>query len=186
MTLKRSCGALLALSLIATGALAQETTPPAQTPAPATAPAEPAPTPAPAETPAPAAETAPAASPAATAAPVAATLGTPAEGKGQIVFYRPGKFVGAAVSFKVREGEVELGKLSNGGYFFVDVTPGAHEYVVHSETKDILPLEIDAGEVYYVEGLLGMGVMVGRPNLTPSDKAKFEAAGKMKLTKLKS
>jgi hypothetical protein len=103
-----------------------------------------------------------------------------------VVFFRPSKFVGSAVGFKVREGETELGKLGNGNYFFIDVEPGAHEYVVHSEVKDVLPLEIDAGEVYYVQGGIGMGVMVGRPNLAPADKVKFETAGKLKQSKLKS
>ena len=86
----------------------------------------------------------------------------------------------------MRDGETELGKLGNGNYFFIDVEPGTHEYVVHSEVKDVLPIEVDAGEVYYVQGGIGMGVMVGRPNLAPADKTKFETAGKMKVSKLKS
>lgn len=185
MTVKLTCAALAALTLMAGSALAQET--PAPAPAAQAAPAEQA---APAA--APAAET-PAAAPAATASPapaaapaVEATLGAPAQGKGQVVFFRPSKFVGSAIGFKVREGETELGKLGNGNYFFIDVEPGAHEYVVHSEVKDVLPLEVDAGEVYYVQGGIGMGVMVGRPNLAPADKTKFDTAGKLKLSKLKS
>jgi len=181
MTVKTTCAALAALSLMAGHALAQEA--PAAAPAEQAAPAAPA-----TETPAaPAATPAPAPAASTAAAPTGeATLGAPAAGKGQVVFYRPSKFVGAAVGFKVREGETELGKLGNGNYFFIDVEPGAHEYVVHSEVKDILPLEVDAGEVYYVQGSLSMGVMVGRPNLSPADKTKFETAGKMKLSKLKS
>jgi hypothetical protein len=39
--------------------------------------------------------------------------------------------------------------------------------------------------VYYVSGSLSMGVMVGRPNLTPSDAAAFEAVrAKLKMSKL--
>lgn len=198
MSIKYAGAVVAALTLSAAPALAQDAAAPAQAPVPVEAPAAPAeqPAPAPAETPAPApapteapapAETpASAATPAVTGAEVVAVLGTPAQGKGQIVFFRPSKFVGAAVSFKVREGETELGKLSNGSYFVVDVAPGAHEYVVHSEVKDVLPIEIDEGETYYVQGSLNMGVMVGRPNLSPSDKLKFDGAGKMKLTKLKS
>lgn len=92
-----------------------------------------------------------------------------------IVFFRPKKMVGAAVGFKVREGDVELGKLRNGTYFVLKVSPGRHEYVVHSEAKDILTMETEAGETYYVQGTLGMGVVAGRPNLSPSDQATFEA-----------
>ena len=184
MNVKLSCAAVVALSLVTSQALAQE----AIVPAPAAEQAAPA-QPASSAPSAPATETVPAATPATpapTASVIEATLGKPAAGKAQVVFYRQSKFAGAAVGFKVREGEVELGKLGNGNFFFIDVEPGAHEYVVHSEAKDILPLEVDAGEVYYVQGSLSIGVMVGRPNLSPSDKDKFEAAGKMKQSKLKS
>lgn len=91
-----------------------------------------------------------------------------------VVFFRPSKFVGAAIGFKVRENGVELGKLRNGKYFMLKVAPGTHQYEVHSETKDTLTLEVEAGQTYYVQGVLGMGVVAGRPNLTPSDQSTFE------------
>lgn len=124
----------------------------------------------------------------ATAATVATTtsalVGTPPEGKGQVVFFRPSKFAGAAVGFIVREGSNELGKLRSGNYFIAAVEPGTHQYVVHSEAKDALTLEVEAGETYYVQGTIAMGFMVGRPNLSPSDQAAFDAAApKLKLSK---
>jgi len=120
-------------------------------------------------------------------APVAANgsaglIGAAPEGKGQIVFFRPSKMMGAAIGFKVREGEVELGKLRNGKYFVASVEPGTHEYVVHSETSDVLTIEVEAGETYYVQGTLGMGIVAGRPNLSPSDEATFNGMSrKLKL-----
>lgn len=102
--------------------------------------------------------------------------------KGQIVFFRPSKFAGAAVKFKVREGEQELGKLGSGDYFIVTVAPGKHSYTVHSEAKDVLNMEVDAGETYYVQGTISMGFMVGHPNLAPSDKGTFDGMSS-KLTK---
>jgi hypothetical protein len=120
---------------------------------------------------------APAAETAAAAAPAAAA---PA-GTGTVIFFRPSKFVGAAVGYKVREGTTELGKLRNGKYFVLHVAPGTHEYVVHSEAKDTLTLEVEAGQTYYVLGTLGVGILAGRPNLSPSDQASFEAIkGKLK------
>lgn len=103
-------------------------------------------------------------------------ISAPAEGMGQIVFFRPSKFKGAAISYKVREGETELGKLNNGAYFVVQVAPGAHAYTVHSEAKDVLNLEVEAGETYYVVGGISMGFMAGRPNLSPATEADFQAA----------
>ncbi|MGO1003727.1 DUF2846 domain-containing protein [Lysobacter sp. CA196] len=137
-----------------------------------------------------AATTAPAAATAtasASAKPAAASNGliaAPPAGKGQIVFFRPAKFVGGAVGYKVREGAVELGKLRSGKYFVVAVEPGAHEYTVHSEAKDILNMEVEAGETYYVKGTITIGILAGRPNLSPSTVAEFdEIAGKLKLAK---
>ena len=100
-------------------------------------------------------------------------IGAPAEGMGQVVFFREKKFTGAAVKYKVREGETELGKLGSGTYFVASVAPGTHQYTVHSEAKDVLTLEVEAGETYYVLGSITMGFMAGRPNLSPSDEAAF-------------
>jgi len=92
-----------------------------------------------------------------------------------VIFFRPNKFLGAAIGFIVREGKTELGKLRNGKYFVLHVSPGKHEYVVHSEAKDVLTMEADPGETYYFQGSVTMGFMAGRPNLAPSDQAAFEA-----------
>ncbi|AXA85363.1 hypothetical protein DCD74_12400 [Lysobacter oculi] len=117
-------------------------------------------------------------------APATGTIGAPPEGKGQIVFFRPSKFTGGAIGFKVREGETELGKLRNGNYFVHAAEPGTHQYTVHSEAKDILTLEVEAGETYYVQGSITMGIMAGRPNLSPSDQATFDGlVGKLKPSK---
>lgn len=112
----------------------------------------------------------------------AGAIGTPPSGKGQIVFFRPSKFAGGAIGFKVREGQTELGKLRSGKYFVAVVEPGQHQYTVHSEAEDVLTLEVEAGETYYVQGTINMGFLVGRPNLSPSDAVTFNGmAGKLKL-----
>lgn len=121
--------------------------------------------------------------PAAAPAPAAGGLiGTPPSGKGQIVFFRPSKFAGGAIGFKVREGQTELGKLRSGKYFVAVVEPGQHQYTVHSEAEDVLTLEVEAGETYYVQGTINMGFLVGRPNLSPSDAVTFNGmADELKL-----
>ena len=113
--------------------------------------------------------------PAATPVPAAPAASAAAGGgnAGTVVFFRESKFVGGGVSFKVREGEQELGKLSSGTYFTAQVPVGPHAYTVHSEAKDVLNLEVEKGETYYVQGSISMGVLVGRPNLAPSDAATF-------------
>ena len=133
--------------------------------------------PAPAKSTEPAKQAAPAKTalhpPPAPAAPASTGIAAPSGDMGNVVFFRESKFVGAMVGFKVREGEQELGKLSNGTYFVAQVPAGAHAFTVHSEAKDVLNLEVERGQTYYVQGSISMGVMVGRPNLAPSDAAAF-------------
>jgi hypothetical protein len=125
----------------------------------------------------------PATAPAATQLPKEITdkIGTPEAGKALVVFFRPKKFVGAAIGFKVRENDVELGKLRNGNFFVLQVEPGKHSYVVHSEVKDVTPIEAEEGETYFMMGELNMGVLAGRPNLTPSTAVNFQS----EISKLK-
>jgi hypothetical protein len=178
MIFKFAPAALLLVLSLATPAVnaqeaAQAAAPAAAEPAPV---AEPAPITAPDATP----QAAPAAAPA-LGEKAAAAVGAPPEGKAHVVFFRPSKFAGAGISFKVRENDVELGKLGSGNYFVLAVDPGEHSYVVHSEAKDVTRIEAEAGETYFLAASISMGFMAGRPNLSPSDGAAFEAA----LPKLK-
>src|SRR4029079_4693653 len=97
--------------------------------------------------------------------PAAATSSAEA---GTVVFFRESKFVGGGMSYKVRENGVEICKLKNGSYCTVKVPVGKHVYDVHSEAKDVLNLEVESGETYYVVGSLSVGVLAGHPNLSPS------------------
>jgi hypothetical protein len=101
------------------------------------------------------------------AASASATTGT-------VIFFREKKFAGSAIRYKVRENGVELCKLKSGAYCRLEVAVGKHDYVVHSEAKDLLTLEVESGETYYVIGGISMGVFAGHPNLSPSDKATYE------------
>lgn len=142
----------LLLAAAAVPALAQETKP-----------AEPAPA---AETKEPA-ETKDAAAPAAKVAP-------PPEGKGQVVFFRPSNMLGMALSFSVHEGDKGIGKLGNGSYFVHTADPGQHLFTIQSEVTDKLTLEIEPGETYYVKQTIGVGIVAGRPRLTPAEQGEFE------------
>lgn len=116
-----------------------------------------------------------AASPAATpAVPLPAAISAPPDGKGQIVFFRPNRFVGAALSFTVRESEQDLGRLPNARYFVHVAEPGVHEYEIGR--NDTLRLEIEPGTTYYVIQNTRLGVVAGRAVISPSDQAAFEAA----------
>lgn len=105
-------------------------------------------------------------------APVA--LAPPPEGKGQVVFFRPSRFTGSALSFSVHKEKLGIGKLGNGTYFIYVADPGLNEFTIQSEVTDKLRLEVDAGDTYYVEQKITMGIIMGRPVLAPSTKEEFE------------
>jgi hypothetical protein len=191
MISRKAIGLIPACLLLAGPAYSQDAAdvpaPPAEAAAPATPSTVDVPaTPAPSE---PAAPQLPAAEPAAsdqTAAPsasplVAGAIGQPPEGKGQIVFYRP-SMMGMAIPCSVKENDALVSRLGYGRYFVTTVDPGKHSYMVKSEARDVFPIEVEEGETYYVKCSIAMGIMVGRPNLSPSDQASFEkVAAKLKL-----
>lgn len=114
------------------------------------------------------------AAPAVPATPLPEGISAPAEGMGQIVFFRPSRFVGAALSFTVRESEQAIGRLPNARYFVHQATPGIHEYEIGR--NDTMRMEIEPGETYYVIQQTQMGVVAGRAVIAPSDQAAFETA----------
>ena len=117
---------------------------------------------------------APAASPAPVSAALPEGISPPPEGKGQVIFFRPSRFVGAALSFTVRENDVPLGRLPNGRYFVHVAEPGIHAYEIGN--NDTMRMEIEPGETYYAIQSTQMGIVAGRAVLSPSDQAAFETA----------
>lgn len=155
-----------------TPAIAQPQAAPAETPpASPAAPADAAP-PSTADTTQPVPAIPPA--PAADATAPAGRIAPPPSGKGQVVFFRPSRFVGAALSFSVHEGDTGVGKLGNGSYFLVVADPGPHAFSIQGEVTDTLNLEVEAGETQYVTQSIGVGIVMARPHLTPSDQAAFD------------
>jgi hypothetical protein len=104
----------------------------------------------------------------------------PAKGTGQVVFFRKKSLLGTGQWFNVREEGKALGKLTNGAWFVQAEPPGSHTFTAKTEPefKDRLTLRIDAGETYFVEGVLTHGVVIGIADLTPSDRSTFNAAAK--------
>jgi hypothetical protein len=103
---------------------------------------------------------------------------------GKLVFFRKGGLMGMAISCAVFENGVKVSSLSPGKYFEIDAAEGIHQYSVRSEATDTLRIEVEGGETYYNECSIGMGIMAGRPNLSPVDEARWnEKKGKLKLMK---
>ena len=187
--MKTTSSALLLALALATPAFAQDAT---EAPAAeATAEAAPASDAAPA---APAAEAAQVAvAPVADEAPAVAAalnpalvakIGTPEPGKGLVVFFRASKFVGGGRAIKIHEGDTVHGKLGNGTWLAVNLDPGTHEFVAKGEVQDRNPIEIEAGETYFMQATIGLGFVDTRKNFALADAAAFEALmGKIKPAK---
>lgn len=115
------------------------------------------------------------------AAKVKAEKGRPApgelppvpEGKGRIIFWRSGTYVGSGMGCGVNIGTERISALGAGKYFVLDLAPGAYEFNAKSEAKDVLNTEVEAGETSVVKCTIRMGVMVGRPNLSPSSAEEY-------------
>jgi hypothetical protein len=107
-------------------------------------------------------------------------IGAPPPGQGQVVFFRGKSLLGTGQWFNVREDGKALGKLENGAYFVQVTSPGPHTYTAKTEPEfnDSLKLQVDAGETYFVEGVLTKGVVIGAADLEPSDRIAFDKASK--------
>ena len=90
----------------------------------------------------------------------------PGPGKALIYFYRPKRMMGMAVGFGVREGDRKIGGLPNGSYFVFQTVPGTHTFAASTEVTKTVTINVKAGRIYYIQGSLGMGAFVGRPELT--------------------
>jgi len=108
-------------------------------------------------------------------------LPKPPAGKGQIVFFRTGTIVGAAMGCSVNEKGQKISSLGAGRYFILVTEPGRHEYMVHSEAKDILALNVEPDETQFAMCKIKMGIMAGRPDLSPSTEADFVKSGTNRL-----
>jgi hypothetical protein len=108
---------------------------------------------------------------------VAPAIAAPAPGKGQVVFYRPSG-MGPLIRCTVRENGKMVARVGNGKYYVMQTEPGAHAYTAKTESTDTVRVEVEPDESTYVKCKISMGVMAGRPNLSPSDAAEFAKLGK--------
>ena len=106
----------------------------------------------------------------------APTIPAPPAGMGQVVFYRSSR-MGMLISCRVHENGAVVNRLPPGKYFVHQTTPGAHEYSVRSESTDRLRIEVEEGETQFVRCAIGMGIGVGRPNLSPQSQEDFQQRG---------
>jgi len=89
---------------------------------------------------------------------------------GLVYFYRESAFTGGGISYFIFEDDTKIGLLKSGTYFVHKAVPGKHTYLAETEARAAVTLDIHAGQTYYIEGGVGMGVWAGRPQLTEVTK----------------
>lgn len=85
-------------------------------------------------------------------------IGPPPAGKARIVFIRPSGYAAAAVPTILDRNANFVGDLVARSKFAVDVDPGAHVFILWSESTRALKANVAAGKTYYVEAAVGMGM----------------------------
>jgi hypothetical protein len=83
-------------------------------------------------------------------------------GEGRIYFYRSGSMLGAGIQPNILVNGQVVGESKPGGFFFVDLPPGAIQISTSTEVERKLSLTLDAGQTRYVRTSVGMGVIVYR------------------------
>ena len=110
-------------------------------------------------------------------AKVAVVLPAPKAGKGQVVFFRPGG-MGAAIKCTVRENGKMVARVGPNRYYVIDAEPGVHTFTAKSEATDAVTVQVEPDETAFVKCKIAMGMMVGRPNLSPATETDFTKSTK--------
>lgn len=89
----------------------------------------------------------------------------PADNKAGLYVYR-NSFVGQALKKNVYLDGVLLGETANKVYFYKEIEPGQHQLSTESEFSDnAISFYADAGNNYFAEQYIKMGVFVGGANV---------------------
>jgi hypothetical protein len=89
--------------------------------------------------------------------------------KAIVYVYRNARFFGDAVVYTVNAGGVPLVKLQPGGYIALVAEPRETEFSARTEATTSITLDLEPGETYYLKGGVGVGFLIGRPQLTLVD-----------------
>lgn len=99
----------------------------------------------------------------------------PSENKSMLYVYRPSSFVGGGVYYDIHVKDQFVGTLRNGGFIEKEITPSENiEIWAKTESKASVSLDMKPNETYCIKGGVGIGFIVGRPNLEIVDKTLCE------------
>ncbi len=105
----------------------------------------------------------------------AKTLAAPAD-KALVYIVRPNP-LGLAIRFNVNCDDIYIGATGGQRFIYTYQSPGKHVFTSKAENTATLEIELAAGQVYYIEQIPKMGIIMARNQLALLD----EATGKDKL-----
>ena len=100
----------------------------------------------------------------------AAPGGPPGEGESKVIFCRPSRFTGSAVTFSLWDGPKLIGFAESGTYFEYRCNPGKHLFIAEAESDKAVDAELGAKKTYYVWVTPRMGFASANVGLTPVNK----------------
>ena len=106
---------------------------------------------------------------------VAAELPEARADKGLVVFYRTKRATGAAIRMQITTSDRTAGTLSNGKMFYQYYDPGQRTFDVSTPSvagSDLITLNLEAGQTYFVRGEILLGWPAGRPRLTQESESR--------------
>ncbi len=99
---------------------------------------------------------------------------------GLVVFFRPKRFTGKALTPSVYVDGKQVARLDNGRFFSMKLPAGGHE-IQSSMKHSILTIEVESGETIYLEMVILTGMWRGGGRLIPAP----EEDARIRLRKLK-
>ena len=95
--------------------------------------------------------------------------------KGLVVFYRSKSLKGGAIHMLINSSNGAAGNLTSGSMFYQYYEPGQRTFDVSTPSvagSDLITLDINAGETYFVRGEILFGWPAGRPRLSQEQESK--------------
>src|SRR5688572_10997125 len=91
-------------------------------------------------------------------------------------FYRTRSMKGAAITYKVYHDSTLVGQMKPGTVYVCSVKPGVNKFTAKTESKEFIFINAEAGEEYFVNCTLAIGMLVGKPKFILVKKEEGEVA----------
>lgn len=81
-----------------------------------------------------------------------------------VYFYRASKFAGSFVGYNLKHNDKVIGRVKSGSLLTYRCPPGLQVFSATTESEASIKIDIVAGETYYIECGIAVGLLVGRPS----------------------